>query len=42
MKLKTTYTRPRVDKFLAAMTDDPLTCVVASAGYGKTAAASEL
>lgn len=41
MKLKTIYTRPRLDKLLATVTDYPLTCVVAGAGYGKTTAANE-
>lgn len=41
MKIKTIYTRPRMDKLLAGTTDYPLTCVVAGAGYGKTTAALE-
>ncbi len=41
MKIKTIYARPRMDKLLAGMTDYPLTCVVAGAGYGKTTAAQE-
>lgn len=41
MKLKTIYTRPRVDKLLGRCMDYPLTSVVAGAGYGKTTAAKE-
>lgn len=41
MKLKTIYSRPRMDKLLAQAIDYPLTSVVAGAGYGKTTAAME-
>lgn len=41
MKLKTIYTRPRMDKLLSRTADYPLTSVVAGAGYGKTTAARE-
>lgn len=41
VKLKTIYTRPRMDKLLAQTVDFPLTSVVAGAGYGKTTAAKE-
>ena len=41
MKIKTIYTRPRMDKLLGRCMDYPLTSVVAGAGYGKTTAARE-
>ncbi|MDD3335107.1 MAG: LuxR C-terminal-related transcriptional regulator [Eubacteriales bacterium] len=41
MKLKAIYTRPRMDKLLATITDYPLCCIIAGAGYGKTTAATE-
>lgn len=41
MRIKTIYTRPRINQLLAGTTDYPLSCVVAGAGYGKTTAARE-
>lgn len=41
MKSKTIYTRSRLDKLLATVTDYPLCCIVAGAGYGKTTTANE-
>lgn len=41
MKIKTIFSRPRVDKLLNAVREYPLTAVVAGAGYGKTTAAKE-
>ena len=41
MKIKTIYTRPRIDKLLGEATDYALVSVVAGAGYGKTTAVSE-
>ena len=41
MKLKTIYSRPRIDKLLERGSFYPLVSVVAGAGYGKTTAMSE-
>ena len=41
MRIKTIYSRPRMDKLLGETLDYPLTTVVAGAGYGKTTAARE-
>jgi len=41
VKLKTIYSRPRIDRLLGQCSDYPLTVVVAGAGYGKTTAAAE-